>query len=196
LVAAPVLAAISNKSLSVSGDTATIGNLTATVGNSYITVGSTNVATSVKVKEIDGTIYIPLEEYAIYGMKKWYGASKFGFGVIANNERDIDFEVDANCYILNPPISHTRSYTFNAIHRPNIFWGTRYGLESSYPNYQIGQTKQWNARILWSDFEMTKEERDAFLSRSTGNGSGNYMSDSQRIKVTVPAGMKNGNVVV
>lgn len=108
----------------------------------------------------------------------------------------VDFEVDANCYILNPPISNTRSYTFNAVHRPNIFWGSRYGLESIYPNNYIGQTKQWKARILWSDFEMTKEERDAFLTRSTGNGSGNYMSDSQRIKVTVPAGMKTGNVVI
>ena len=108
----------------------------------------------------------------------------------------VDFEVDANCYILNPPLSHTRSYTFNAIHRPNIFWGDRYGLRNIYPNYKIGHTNQWKARILWSDFEMTKEEREAFLTRSSGDGSGIYMSDSQRIKVTVPAGMKSGNVII
>ena len=96
LVAAPVLAAICNKPLSVSGDTATIGNVTATVGSTYIGVGSKSITTNVKVQKIDGTIYIPLEEFAIYGMKKWYGASSLGFGVIANEERDVHFEVDAN----------------------------------------------------------------------------------------------------
>ena len=110
--------------------------------------------------------------------------------------KTVDFELDANSYILNPPISHTRSYTFNAIHRPNIFWGTRYGVMDSYPNYIVDDNKQWNARILWSDFKMTKEEMDAFLTRSSGNGSGSYMSDNQRIKVTVPTGMKTGNVVI
>ena len=107
----------------------------------------------------------------------------------------VDFDVDANCYILNPPPMHSRSYTFNAIHRPNIFWGSRYGLNVKYPNYTIDATKPWQARIIWSDFKMTPEEADAFLVRKNGNGSGTYMSDSQRIKVTVPAGMK-GNVVV
>ncbi len=107
----------------------------------------------------------------------------------------IDFDVDANCYILNPPPMYSRSYTFNAIHRPNIFWGTRYGLNAKYPNYVVDATKQWQARIIWSDFKMTPEEADAFLVRKSGDGSGTYLSDSQRIKVNVPAGMK-GNVIV
>lgn len=108
----------------------------------------------------------------------------------------VDFAVDANSYILNPPLSHTRSYTFNVVNRPKIFWIQRYGLYDTSLNYGIDMTKPWHARILWSDIEMTKEEREAFLTRSTGNGSGDYMSDSQRVKVTVPAGMKAGNVVV
>ena len=108
----------------------------------------------------------------------------------------IDFNVDANCYILNPPKSHSRSYTFNAIHRPNIFWGPRYGMNAKYPNYTIDATKVWKARVLWSDFEMTKDQLDAFLVRKNGNGTGGYTSDAQRIKVTVPAGMKPGNVII
>ncbi len=108
----------------------------------------------------------------------------------------IDFDVDANCYILNPPTSNARSYTFNVIHRPNIFWGSRYGLEAEYPNYRIDKTKEWKAFVLWSDFEMTKEEVNNFLVRKNGNGSDGYMSSAQRVKVRVPAGMKHGNVVI
>ena len=108
----------------------------------------------------------------------------------------VDFDVDANCYMLNPPLSHTRSYSFNAIHRPNIFWKERYELYKQYPNYTIDNTKTWNARVLWSDFEMTQDEANAFLVKRHGDGSGNYMDDSQRIKVTVPAGMQPGNVAI
>ena len=43
---------------------------------------------------------------------------------------------------------------------------------------------------------MTKEDVDAFLTRKTGNGTGSYMSDTQRVQVTIPAGQKHGNVVV
>ena len=96
LAAAPVLAAISNKSLNVSGNTATIGNISATVGNSYITVGGTRIDTEVPVQKYNGSIYIPIKEFAIYGMKKWYGFSTLGFGVIANEERDVHYEVDSN----------------------------------------------------------------------------------------------------
>ena len=108
----------------------------------------------------------------------------------------INFDVDANCYILNPPTTHTRSYTFNAIHRPNIFWGSRYDIDKKYPNYTIQATDTWKARVIWSDFEMTQDEVNAFLVRKSGDGSGNYLDDSQRIKVTVPAGMPSGNVVI
>lgn len=112
---------------------------------------------------------------------------------------DIDFALDANCYIANTPGYGTRSYTFNVVHRPNIFWGTpendRYGQYKDYPSNYIGQTEKWYARILWSDFEMTQEQANAFLVRKTGNGSGDYFSNSQRVKITVPAGME-GNVVI
>ena len=108
----------------------------------------------------------------------------------------INFDVDANCYILNPPPSHSRAYTFNAINRPNIFWGDRYGLQEKYPNYKIDEEVKWHARILWSDFEMTKEEANAFLSTAEDRcGKGDYMDPRQRIKITVPAGIQ-GNVVV
>lgn len=108
----------------------------------------------------------------------------------------ISFGTDSNCYILNPPDVGTRSYTFNVVHRPNIFWGERYGLSSQYPNFQINNEKNWYATILWSDIQMSREQADAFLVRKVGTGSGSYDSDSQRVKVTVPSDMSHGNVII
>lgn len=108
----------------------------------------------------------------------------------------VHFGVDANCYILPIPEEKEKSYTFNAIHRPNVFWGDRYGLNAKYPNYTVDREKEWKARLLWSDLEMTKEEVGAFLVNSSGNGSGSYMDMNQRIKVTVPSDLKPCNVVV
>ena len=108
----------------------------------------------------------------------------------------IDINIDSNCYILNPPSTGSQSYTFNVVHRPNIFWGDRYSLAQKYPNFQIDGEKNWYAVILWSDIKMSAAEADAFLVRKVGNGSGNYGSDSQRVKVTIPSGISHGNVVI
>ncbi|MGN0191339.1 MAG: hypothetical protein ACI39U_06755 [Candidatus Cryptobacteroides sp.] len=110
-----------------------------------------------------------------------------------------DFMYDSNCYMLTPPPFASRSYTFNVVHRPNVFWGTssedRYGMKADYPNNEVTQASTWNAKILWSDFNMTQEEANAFLSVKQGTGAGSYMDATQRVKVTVPAGCE-GNVVI
>ena len=108
----------------------------------------------------------------------------------------VHFGIDANCYMLPIPEANERSYTFNAISRPNIFWGARYGLESQYPNYIVDDSDKWNARILWSDLEMTKEDIKAFLVNDSGTGAGAYMDMNQRIRVTVPSDMEPCNVIV
>ena len=108
----------------------------------------------------------------------------------------VHFNLDANCYMLPIPKASTRTYTFNATHRPTIFWGKeRYGVGEKFPNYTIDIQKQWYARILWTDFEMTQEQAKAFLVKDNGSGKGGYMDMDQRIKVVVPAEME-GNVVV
>ena len=112
-----------------------------------------------------------------------------------------EFDVDANCYMLVTPSVGENTYSFNVVHRPNVFWGTskadRYGLHANtnYSNNNIAVDEEWHARILWSDFPMTPEEAMAFLAKREGNGGGDYYSDNQRVKVTVPAGME-GNVVI
>ncbi|MGN1210570.1 MAG: hypothetical protein ACI4TM_02715, partial [Candidatus Cryptobacteroides sp.] len=110
-----------------------------------------------------------------------------------------DFEFDSNCYMLTPPSFGSRSYTFNVVHRPNVFWGTasedRYSMRSTYPNNEVKSGDTWKAKIIWSDFQMTQEQANAFLAVKQGTGSGSYMDATQRVKVTVPAGCE-GNVVI
>lgn len=112
----------------------------------------------------------------------------------------IDFEVDANCYMLIPPVAGTRTYSFNVVHRPNIFWGNQmkdiYGMNEKYPNNYIGNTEEWYAKILWSDFEMSQEQANAFLNKKTGNGGGSYMDSKQRVNITLNSGIPEGNVVI
>lgn len=106
---------------------------------------------------------------------------------------DKDFDVNANCYILNPHPNYSRSYTFNVVQRINDFWGKRFGLNS---DLVLENSEQWHARILWSDTMFTPEQINGILARSSGNNSGNYMSDSQRVKITLPAGMTHCNIII
>ena len=112
-----------------------------------------------------------------------------------------DFDVDANCYIVNPPLEGVRKYSFNVVHRPNIFWGSpkegdRYGLRSQYPDHFIGTDETWYARVLWSDYPYTTEQVNAVLSHNTGTGAGGYMDISQRVELTIPADLPEGNMII
>lgn len=110
----------------------------------------------------------------------------------------LDFDVDANCYILNPPMGGVASYSFNVVHRPNIFWGNRFGIDSNpeYINNYIHPTDKWYARIIWSDFEMTREEARSLLAVAEGDATGSYMDASQRVTINIPAGHPGGNVLI
>ena len=110
----------------------------------------------------------------------------------------IDFTVDANCYMMHPSPAGTVTYSFNVVHRPNIFWGERYDLNQDprYVNNFIATNEVWKARIIWSDFEMTQEEAQNFLFKRSGNGGGSYMSDSQRVKIKIPANHPGGSALI
>ncbi len=110
----------------------------------------------------------------------------------------MDFDVDSNCYMLAPSPHGTSTYSFNAVHRPNTFWGRRYGIDRNpeYASNFIRTSDEWHARIIWSDFEMTKEQATAFLATKSGTGGGTYMDPCQRIYVNVPSDARYGNVLV
>ena len=115
-----------------------------------------------------------------------------------NDMGSVNFPVDANCYIVNPPVEGSRKYTFNVIHRPHLFWGTpngedRYGLQTQYPNNWIPTTQTWKARILWSDVPY---EMNDILTRKTGTGEGGYNDAAQRLELTIPSDVTEGNIVV
>ena len=115
-----------------------------------------------------------------------------------NDMGAVNFTVDANSYIVNPPAEGVRKYTFNVVHRPNIFWGTpngedRYGLQAQYSNNWIASTETWKAHILWSDVPY---EMNDILTRKTGTGAGGYNDAAQRVELTIPSDITEGNIVV
>ena len=119
MVAAPVLAAIINKKAQIEGGSATIGNITAEAGEKYITVSGKQIETEVAVKEQNGTVYIPLKEFAIHGMKKWYGESFLGLSVIANEKRDIHYPLNSNRPNLYNVGNTTEMMTYLLMDLPN-----------------------------------------------------------------------------
>ena len=115
------------------------------------------------------------------------------------------FEYDANCYILNPSPLGDRTFSFNVVHRPNVFWGSsnegdRYGFydngSGQYPNHYIRSNEHWYARVLWSDYPYTPEQINAMLVNKTGTGAGNYDDDISRVKVRIPSDIVRGNIVI
>lgn len=94
---APTLAAFMNEKLSYDAATgvAKIGKITAKAGDEFITVDGKEYPSESKVQVIDGVLYIPVREFVRYGMNKFYGESTKGFGVIAPNERDYTYQLNA-----------------------------------------------------------------------------------------------------
>lgn len=93
---APTLAAFVNKPLSYNEkeQTVTIGTVKAKVGDKFISVENKEFPSESEVQLIDGIVYIPLREFARYGMNKFYGESTKGFGVIANEEKPYHFNTN------------------------------------------------------------------------------------------------------
>ena len=113
------------------------------------------------------------------------------------------FEYDANCYIINPSPLGDRYFSFNVVHRPNIFWGNPYNegvryqeVHDAYPTNYISSTEYWHARVIWSDYPYEPSEIAAMMVNKTGKGDGNYDDDRSRVKVKIPANMKHGNIVI
>lgn len=88
---AELLASFSNESVTVSGNTARIGTgFTATVGEKKIKVLGKEYETPIAVQFIDGKIYIPVREYVIYKLKKYYSETYRGLAVIADKQINLN----------------------------------------------------------------------------------------------------------
>lgn len=113
------------------------------------------------------------------------------------------FEYDANCYIINPSPLGDRYFSFNVVHRPNIFWGNPYNegvrfqsVYDVYPSNFISSTEYWHARVIWSDYPYEPSEIAAMMVNKTGKGDGNYDDDRSRVKIKIPSNIKHGNIVI
>ena len=116
--------------------------------------------------------------------------------------KKVTFLVDANCYMVQPPLGKGQSRTYAIpIRRAAVFWNKPgeyngvYGGNrvSQYSNVKIENGSVWTADVLWSDFPLVPSE---FLTKSTGTGfNPAYQNQDPYFEITVKAGMK-GNVVI
>lgn len=92
LAPAETLAALAGGLAEISAGTVTIGNLTAKVGEKKITIDGVSYDTAVEVRELNGTIYLPIREFAVYKLKKYYSESVLGLAVIADRQIDLTYD--------------------------------------------------------------------------------------------------------
>ena len=99
---APTLAAFANMPFTYdeATGTASIGNITAKAGQKYILVDGMRYDSESENAVIDGVLYLPLKEFVRYGMRKFYGESNKGFGVIAPTERPYHFSTKREGLVL------------------------------------------------------------------------------------------------
>lgn len=126
--------------------------------------------------------------------------------------KEVKFKVDANCYMVQPPIGQNQEQIYAIpVRRAAVFWnkpadginGT-YGANNgtNYSSYVFTDGTLWNARILWSDFDLRDyfENPADFLYTKSGKGldpsSPTQSADfNPYLKIKVKEGMK-GNVVI
>lgn len=99
LAPADTLAALTSEQAVISGNTVTIGNMTATVGEKKITVNGETYETNVAVRKLEGTIYIPIREYATYKLNKYYSECEHGIALISDKVFDLTLEAKEREFI-------------------------------------------------------------------------------------------------
>lgn len=121
--------------------------------------------------------------------------------------KDVVFKMDANSYIVQPPIGKDQFRIYAIpIRRAAVFWNsetsssmnTVYGAKSvpgiDYSSYSLGSGSKWTADILWSDFKM--DNPADFFEKATGTGYDPANEEHDPFfKIKVREGMK-GNVVI
>lgn len=101
------------------GNTVTIGNMTASAGDSHMIVDGETLSLECEIISEDGVLYLPVKEFAVYVMKKWYGFSGFGFGVIANEKRDVHYKQNTGRPYLNTVSNTTHMMAYLLLDLPD-----------------------------------------------------------------------------
>ena len=139
------------------GSTVTIGNMTASAGDDFICLNGDTVSVKAGARMENGVLYLPVEEFAIYVMKKWYGFSGLGFGVIADGERDVHFEADTGRAYLSTVSNTSHMMAYLILERPNasrlrgiIESGRVY--EAPYVTYSQRELQQLKSLVESKDY--------------------------------------------
>ena len=118
---APTLAAFANMAFNYdeTTKTASIGNITAKAGQKYILIDGLRYDSESENTVIDGVLYLPLNEFVRYGMKKFYGESFKGFGVIATEEKPYTLSTERSGVILQYNGEYTMMMAYLVLDRYN-----------------------------------------------------------------------------
>lgn len=117
------------------------------------------------------------------------GVGDLGYGDERIRSIGTDFDIDANSYMLHQPGDGAAQYSLNVVHRPNLFYGERYGLKRD--DYIIGTDDEWKVKIVWCTRKLSSQQLRDFMVKWEGTGDGSYMDDDQRLIVNVPSDMPN-----
>lgn len=145
----------------------------------------------------------PNHHYTYNITLKTKGDPRFDYRV--EDLAEVKFHVDANSYMLHPPVVQDQSrYYAVPIRRAAVFWnnpgenGGVYGANQfdgvdPYASIKIDGETEWTAEVLWSDFILDAAN---FLVKDSGKGyNPNDPNQDPYFRIRVTTGMK-GNVVV
>ena len=111
--------------------------------------------------------------------------------------KEVKFKVDANSYIVQPPLGQGQSKIYAIpIRRTAVYWNPAgyndgvYGASQGNSSQYIHENEAWTAEVLWSDFDLG--DPSDFLVTASGEG---YRGDKAYFRIKVKSGMK-GNVII
>jgi len=123
-----------------------------------------------------------------------------------DDEGDVRFNLDANCYMLNPPARDGSSITFSIpVRRAAVFWNRSdtnmgvYGAGEGDAAYTLNETDTWSAHLVWNQVTYANgdpvDDGDLLITASGTGFDPNCPTSQACFQVKITSGMK-GNAVV
>ena len=156
--------ALSGETAQISGDSVKIGGLSAKVGDKKLTVDGKEYETNTEVVRINNVIHIPLREFVMYKLNKYYCESSEGMAVIA--DKQININTTEHYYTKREIVSYI------VLDRPNADAINEAFLKTTgkgvHPRIYGNKAR---FEKLFADAK-TDEKLDAMLSRLVTSGEG------------------------
>lgn len=119
---------------------------------------------------------------------------------------EIKFDLDANCYMLKPPVQAGATTTYSIpVRRAAVFWNRPstnmglYGAGEGAPEYTLTETDTWKANLVWNEVKYANgdpvDDGDLLITDSGTGFDPNNPIGQAYIQVRVTPGMR-GNALV